>query len=321
MFKRLNRRIYLNIIIISGLLLLLIILISMVMITNMVYQTFYSMAEEKMERNISNSELYVNSALISTYNLTQDQELIEELAGEAGYSLTKKLDNLCNYSLKIDAATAYSISGKTYLSSKAKLVPSLEELKAVPEIKSFFESEAKNYVSIRKKATTKVNNYPEYPDENGIITCCYKVYQEGEVVGYIFADILPLNLYQYFDSQTDYFKNIAFIASEDGYLVNANNQNYQDYFLKAKNTTLSKDLQYLFIKKDSSFLGTTFTCAFPLSGLAVILLLIIGLMLLVASLLLLLIHFIARRFANQVTGRLDKLLIKMSADKNKILKT
>ena len=42
-----------------------------------------------MERNISNSELYVNSALISTYNLTQDQELIEELAGEAGYSLTK----------------------------------------------------------------------------------------------------------------------------------------------------------------------------------------------------------------------------------------
>ena len=90
MFKRLNRNIYLSIIIISGLLLLLIILISMVMITNIVYQTFYSMAEGKKELTISNSEL-CDSALISTYNLTQDQELITELASEAGNSLTKNL--------------------------------------------------------------------------------------------------------------------------------------------------------------------------------------------------------------------------------------
>ncbi|HHX79943.1 MAG TPA: hypothetical protein GX692_02645 [Acholeplasmataceae bacterium] len=321
MFKRLNRNIYLSIIIISGLLLLLIILISMVMITNMVYQTFYSMAEEKMERNISNSELYVNSALISTYNLTQDQELITELASEAGNSLTKKLDNLCNYSLKIDAATAYSSSGKTYLSSQAKLVPSLEELRTVPEIKAFLDSSAKSYISIRQKAITKINNYPNYPDEYGIITCCYKVFKEGEVVGYIFSDILPVNLYQYFESQDAYFKNIAFIASEEGYLVNTSNKEYQDFFLKAQNITLSKDLKHLFINKDSSFLGTSFTCAFPLARLATILFLILGLMIIIACLLLVLIHLIARRFANQVTDRLDGLLVKMSADKNKILKT
>lgn len=321
MFKRMNRHIYRSILLISGLLILLIIAITMGMITNMVYQTFYSMAEEKMERNLSDSELYVMSALTSAYNLAQDEELISELAEPAGNSLSRKLDNLCNYSLKLDGATAYSLKGNIYLSSKINGVPPLEELAENPGIRDFFASEEATFISVRKSAISEIYNNNIYPASRGIITCCHKVYRDGEVVGYIFADIIPANLYQNFD-YGDHFRNtVAFIAAEDGFLETSSNSVHGIYFEEAKRERLSRNLKYLLIRKESDLLGTNFVCAFPLAGIARTLALLFGFLLLTGFLLIFLISILGRRFSDRITGRLDKLLLRMTEDKNKILKT
>lgn len=323
MFKRMNRHIYQSILLISGLLILLVIAFTMTMITNMVYQTFYSMAEEKMERNISDCELYISSALTSTYNLAQDEELISELDHPSGNSLTKKLDNLCNYSLKIDGATAYSLDGSIYTSSKIGEVPPLEELAQDEGIKDFFASDAESFISVRRKKVAKIYNDNSYPENYGIITCCHKVYKDEKVIGYLFADILPASLYQNFDYSSDnYFHGtVCFIASENDYLESNNNLRLKNYYAEAKTKNLSGNLKYLFIQKESNLIGTTITCAFPLAGIAKTVCLIFGVLLILALVLLFIIRIIGRRFSNQVTNRLDNLLLKMTQDKNKIMKT
>jgi hypothetical protein len=280
----------------------------------MIYKNYLSMAEQKMDRNMNNCELYVSSALTSTFNLTQDQELIEELSSPTGNSLTKKLDNLCNYSLKIDGATAYSLNGRIYTSSKVTNVPILEKLREDVGIHNFLESDEKSFISVRNKQIALIYNNTVYPEEYGIITCCYKVYKNQNLVGYIFADIIPANLYQYFNpSYDDYFKNTkTFISRHEEFLSYQNNLSFISYFREAGKDKISKDLKYILITNESDYLGSSFTSIIPLSKLIISLALILGLMLLVSVILIIGIHFISKYFSSNVTERLDKLLSKMS---------
>ena len=305
MFGKLYKKIYLPLMLISIALVVFIDVFAIVVETYSLKDTYRVTAENKLESIMNSCRLYISSAEVTTYNLSLDETVIEELSSPSGTPLINKLDNACNYSLKINAVCAYSVSGNVYTSSTVRDIPDIEELKQDEGIKNFIESEKDAYVSLRTHHIAGIYNNSLYPEQAGVITCCQKVYKDGEVAGWLFTDILPVNLYSYVFSEGQFSDAVAFITTGDGYFEYNNTE--KSALLEGKHTAYFK---YSATSADGLYAITVFDGKSGYNSELAILIVV----LLVCSLVLLAgVHFVSRWVAKSVTNRLDKFLNKMNS--------
>ena len=308
MFKKLNRNIYLPIMLIAIALIILIDVISIIMLTDTLKDAHNGMDRKRVLRALDSCELYISSVASSAYNLSLDRELIEELSSPSGKSLVSKLDNTCNYSLKINAVCAYSASGEVYSSSQIANVPTVEELKMVDEIREFIEGDGSAAISLRTEYIADIYNNTSYPDKMGVVTCCRKVYDGDKVVGWIFADILPSNLYALLFSNGQFEEAVAFIAFNSGYFDYADNSSHSNLLTGSKkgyftySATSEDGLFSIILYNSKSEYKSQLT-------------LLIAVLLSFSVALAIGVHFAARFTAFSVTKRLDKLIDKMNSQK------
>ncbi len=308
MFRKLFRNIYLPIVLLAFTLIVFVDVFSVVMVTKTLSSAFFSVGRKRVSRALDSCELYINSVSASTYNLSQNGTLIEQLAGGADASLTSLLDDTCNYSLKMNGVCAYSESGKIYTSSGVSQVPALEELRQNAGIAAFLEGDAESFTSFRTECVADIYNNVAYPDEMGVITSCRKVFGEtGETVGYIFADILPSNLYDLILEREQFEDAVAFLSFGEQYFAYGGNAAHADLLEGGR----SGYFKYEAID-DAPFFLTVFEDAAPYRRQLAVL---IGALLSVSAVLAVGVHFAAMATAKSVTRRLDRLTAKMKAQK------
>ena len=182
----------------------------------------------------------------------------------------------------------------------------LDELKKSEGIAQFAEDDSQAYVSLRTENIADIYHNVSYPDELGVVTCCRKIYGEsGDVVGLIFADILPSNLYDYALSGSAFDGATVFISSGNFFFGYGGNEQSEElltgggehFRFEASSDELPLTVTVFDGKGEYNAMVWTLTGA--LGGVSVML--IIG------------VHFAAKRTATAFTSRLDKLAAKMNA--------
>lgn len=308
MFKKLYRNIYLPIMLIAVTLILFIDIFSIIMLTETLRDAYNGIDRKRISRALDSCELYISSVAASAYNLSLDYDLISELASPAGNPLVNKLDNTCNYSLKINAVCAYSANGAVYTSSQVANVPALSELKQVKEIKDFIDGDEAAAISFRTEYIADIYSNTFYPDKMGVITCCRKVFDGDRVTGWIFADILPSNLYSIILSNEQFDNPVAFISSGDIFFDYDNNSLRQN-LLSGKHNGY---FRYRAQSENGLFSITVFNGTKEyVSKLTAL----IAVLLSVTAALIICVHFAAMVTARSVTKRLDNLSDKMNQQK------
>ena len=313
MFNKTKTRIYLTLMIIAAVLIILIITPSIAMFSAMFYNTYESMAENKLDRSLSASRMFIDSVMSTTDNLALNPVIAETVNGTRTGKLTSVLDDACNYSLEINAITVYSLDGKIYASSGVLNPPTVEELKRLRDIDEFFaDDEAGDYVSLRTSEIIKAYDGTPYDAQAGIISCCRKIYGEnGNVTGYIFTDVFPKTLFGYYGFSGDprLKDSIAMVTFDGGCFISENTPHDAEYLAAATHTVVKSRLVISSIR---NFYGGTVRIAVPVAPLygniAVIscITVLCGIALLVAT------HFVAKANADRVCARLNGLLIKMT---------
>lgn len=306
MFSRLYRNIYLPIVLIAFALIVFTDVFSLFMLTDMLKDAYNEIGQKRVARSLDSCELYISSAAASTYNLSVDNDLIEELSSPTGKPLVEKLDNVCNYSLKINAVCAYSANGAVYTSSGVSQVPTLDELKTVKTIAEFLEGNESATLSFRTEAIADIYGNVYYPDGMGVITCCRKVFRDDAVVGWIFTDVLPANLYGVVFSNGQFENAVAFISANGTYFSYAGNSENEALLSGAH----SGYFKYEAAADDGTFALAVFESTKAYATQVSILSAAIALtsILLAAG-----VHFAADFTAKSLTARLEKLVCKMNS--------
>lgn len=308
-----GKKIYATLMIIAAVLIALIITPSILMFSGMFYNTYESMAKNKLDRSISAGRMHIDSIMSTTEKLALNPVIAEALSGNRTDSLTSVLDGARTYSIYINAITVYGTDGKIHTSSGVISPPTIGELCNRPDISDFFaDDEADDYVSLRSSEIIKAYDYTPYDENNGIISCCRKVYAaDGSLCGYIFSDVFPKSLFAYFGSEDDQrLKNsVAMVAFNGGYLVSEGSDN-DDKYLNAPADTIVAGR--LIVSSIRNFYGGTVRLAVPVSPLYTNITLIAAAITACGGILITATHFIASATARSVTGRLNRLLVKMN---------
>lgn len=303
---------------IALLLVVLIVAPSIFLFTNIFYSTYESMAKNQLDRGISAGRMFLDSIMSTTDNLALNRQLIETLDGTRSGSLTPLLDSTCTYSLDIAAITVYGENGAVYTSSGVTNPPGAAELASLADIAEFFADEdADEYVSLRTSAIIKAYDNAPYDARAGIISYCRKVYAEdGSVLGCIFADIFPHELFERFnmtDGGAD--GSVILIAFGGGHFSSEGGDAAQEYLRAEADTSVGGRLV---IASTRNFYGGTIRAAVPLAPFYQNTLLIAAIILLCGGALLYAAHWIARIAADWVTNRLNGLLQQMIESSRKI---
>lgn len=306
MFKNLYRKIYLPIILIAIALILFVDVFAIILQSNTLKTAYRAMGEKRIARAMDSYELYISSAAAFTYNLSLDEDIVAKLNSPEAKSIIDKLNTACNYSLKMDAVSLYSLDGAVYTSSTVTQPPTLDELKSDPEINAFFSGDDDNAISMRTSHIADIYNNVVYPEKMGVISVCQKVYDGDVVKGVIFTDILPANLYEYIFAEGQFKDAIAFIYTENGYFEYNDNSSHVD-LLNEKNANYFK---YSETADKGLFTITVFDSKKDYNiSIAKLLAILIG----ASAILIIAVVFAARYTAKSVTNRLDKLSEKMSS--------
>lgn len=306
MFKKLYFKIYLPIYLLTICLIVFFNVFSITMSEKTLLEAYHGIDQKRISRTLDSCELYISSVSSSVNNLSIDKDLINELAISNNYALINKLDKVCNYSLKINAVCAYSKSGRVYNSSNVAGVPSLSELMEVSDINEFILSDLDNMISFRVTNIADVYNNTSYPENMGVITYCKKVYNNDEVVGWIFADILPYNLYNYLFSDEQFSNCIAYLSSNDikfDFFT-------QDGSIDASKLDEAKYFKYTAGSDDELFTLTVYNDKTNFTNRLSI---ISGVIIFISLILMVLSFFVCRKIALSVTNKLDNLVKKMES--------
>ncbi len=313
MFNKTKKKIYGSLMAAAALLIALIAAASIAVFWGMFGDVCLSMAKGRLDRSISASRLYLDSIMSTTHTLALNREITAALEGGAG-NLTEALDAARNYSLYINGITVYGTDGSVYASSGIYGVPDTEQLRGNAGIAGFWDdADSDEYVSVRNDCVVKAYDGVPYDGSAGIVSCCSKVYSdEGELLGCIFADVFPESLFGYFSFSGDkrLEGSAAVIAFDGGYLCSEGAAAGEKYMLAGSGAITDGRLV---ISSARNFYGATVSIAVPLlplySDVAVTAAAITG----CGAALLAATHFISARIAGAVAGRLNGLLVKMTA--------
>jgi len=183
----------------------------------------------------------------------------------------------------------------------------------------FADGEATEYVSLRNSDIIKAYDNNPYDERTGIISCCRKIYGEsGSVIGYIFSDIFPKNLFGYFsfDSDARLKNSTAMLTFDGGYFISEKSDKAQDYLTAATDTIVNSRL---IISSVRNFYGGTVRVAVPVAPFYGNVAIISSIIILCGAALITATHFIAKLIADRVTKRLDALLDKMTLSARQLL--
>ncbi len=209
---------------------------------------FKNLTDSQKQRTVSNAEsgvrslsFYFSTAMGFVENCAKNPDVVDAVTGKSLSNITPKLNELCDYALKIDGVTLYGYNGYTAYSAGVGAPPSLESLKSVEDIDTFISSEDITFVSVRNDAVCGTYHSNLYPAEKGVVSCMAKVY-DGDAVGLIVADILPETLCsgrlnsESFDSKSAVFLIGTSIITDD--------EVFKKYYAETQPFTNTKDGKY-----------------------------------------------------------------------------
>lgn len=307
MFDKLYKKIYYPFFLLTVALILFIDAMTTVVQIRTMSDTYTVTGEKKITQIMNSLKLYISSAETSTYNLSLDETVIDELYSPSGESLTRRLEDTCNYSLKINAIYAYSHTGNVFASATVAQVPTLETLRQDDGIAAFLDGENRSYISLRTEHMAGIYGNSRYDESMGVITCCRKVYKDDLLVGWIFTDILPSNLYSYVFGEGLFEDAIAFIQCNDVYFRYSDNYEHEALLTSLRHGDYFRYSQQ---SEDGLYTLTVFDSKADYYGKLTIMM---AVMATTSVILIVAVHFGARAIARSVTARLDKFLAKMNA--------
>lgn len=321
MFSETRRKIYNTLMIIAAALIALIMTPSIILFSDMFFDTYLSMAKNKLDRCISASRILIDSVMATTGNLALNPVIAETLEGVRSASLTSVLDGARTYSVYINAITVYGVDGKIFTSSGVINPPTVEELSRRRDIAEFFaDDESSEYVSLRTSEIIKAYDNAYYNSDAGIISCCHKIYDRDKTVcGYIFSDIFPESLFENFGFSDDprLKDSIAMIVFYGGYFASGNFGNTA-YLTAAPDAIVENRL---IVSSIRNFYGGLARIAVPVNSLYENIAIISVSVIVCGALLMTATHFIAKANASAVSSRLNGLLKKMTLSTERISKT
>lgn len=311
MFKKLYKKITVSIKLLSAVFLFITATASIAVIGGNLYNLNLKIARETVEKAVNGCEFYMESVKNSIINLSKNETIIKKLKEDKALPVTAILNEYCTYSLTINGITLYSLDGGVYTSAKMTSAPTLEELSDVDGIGAFLNNEEKDFLSVRSCAVAKIYDDTVYSSEFGIITYFRKVYDGGDVCGYIAADVQPVILYNQFLSFVNSSDSIySFIGTSSGYFsAPTGNSLIKDYTIGRKGIYR---LRYLVLEHDflaSSTLVTMISLDDYYGDMAII----SGAIILVCTLLMLAVNALSKLIAAGIVCRLDNILIKMQS--------
>lgn len=286
--------------------------ISGMAISDMLMNTYESLAHQKLDRGVSACKNYVRSVLVSVSNIARS-------APAVSFALSEDVDAPPNLgsSKETAAVSLYSLDGRIYSTDGANGVPTLDELSADPDFNDFFTLELDEFVSLRTHAVTEEYGGKPYDENAGIVSCCHKIYgEDGAVIGFVVADVFPSALYRYFDfSDDDTFGGSVSVIrlNETNYFPFENNSEYLSDFaaVGSMQSRESKDGKYLMMTSPRNFFDGTITVGFSLGNHRFNVIAAISVIVVVCLAAICAVHFAARAFAAHTDKRLCRLLDKM----------
>ena len=241
MFQKTKKRFYRTLMLIALLLVVLIVAPSIFLFTNIFYSTYESMAKNQLDRGISAGRMFVDSIMSTTDNLALNRQLIETLDGTRSGSLTPLLDSTCTYSLDIAAITVYGENGAVYTSSGVTNRRARRSWHRSPTSPNFSRTRTRTNTSrCARPRSSRRTTTPPTTRGRGIISYCRKVYAEdGSVLGCIFADIFPHELFERFnmtDGGAD--GSVILIAFGGGHFSSEGGDAAQEYLRAEADTSV-----------------------------------------------------------------------------------
>ncbi|MBO5328520.1 MAG: cache domain-containing protein [Clostridia bacterium] len=322
MFNKIRAGLYRSLMLIAAIFTVAMIVPSIIIFSTTLYQSYEDMAISKIDRSITDCRSFVNSVMTSTDNLAANTTVKQTLNGEnITNSLTEILDNACNYSIKINAITVYDLNGNVYTSSGVSGSPELAELKNNAYLAEFFDDEdSQEYISLRTEYLTKIYDNAPYDANQGILSCCKKVYSDsGDLLGYVFSDIFSSALFNYFNYSNDtYFNNsAAIIKYGGGYLASDLYSKYNEKMVNAETSiSVTRIAGRMIVPSSRNFYGGTVYVAVPLTAFYQTVAILSVLFVTLGAVVLLLVHVISKKNARKITDKLDELYDKMDTEIN-----
>ncbi len=163
-----------------------------------IVSNLYNTQKAKSVSNCNSAAKMASTYLLQVMSFvenTASRSALAQAASGGEHDATQELNQLCNYSIKIDGATLYGYDGHMIYSSELGAPPALEELKREADILAFLEGEGQTHVSVRVTHVAGVYNRTYYNSANGVISCMAKIYKDGIACGVLVADVLPETLF------------------------------------------------------------------------------------------------------------------------------
>ncbi len=194
MFDRLKKRIFNSIFLLCLVFAVAVSTISYIVIVSNLYDAQIAKSNSNCGSAAKMASTYISQAMRFVENTAARRSLSLALTG-GEYDVSQDLNRLCNYAVKIDGATLYGYDGHMSYSAELGAPPTLEELKAQPDILAFLEGNERTHISVRASAVAGVYNRTHYNAASGVISCMAKIYAGAEPCGILVADILPETLF------------------------------------------------------------------------------------------------------------------------------
>lgn len=318
MFKKLQKHIYVCLMMISFVMVGITVITSTYLTAQSLNNSYVNIAADRLKRDIDSCSMYIYSVQISAADIAGNDTVVNVITGGGSSSLTQILDDACNFAMEITAITLYSADGRTYTSSGINDIPSYTELENVDGFRDFLSGEDSSFVSVRTDTIARIYNGNSYNGNMGIITCFEKIFDDGgNYSGVVAADILPQALYDIITasdsgSQTN---STPLITVGDTYLISTDNSLYAAEMAEVKSSkTKSSDGKYVFITSDETLYGCRVINAVILSPLHKDIIIESAIIIAAGIIVEICVHFVSLVIARQITKRLDRLYYKMEKD-------
>ena len=321
MFTKTQKRIYNTLMGISAILVVLIITAAATILPGLFFNAYKSQATNKLDRSFYAARVYVDSVMSTVDNLAANTQVIDAVTSGSANGITTLLDDARTYGNYINAVTLYGASGKVYANSDVVNPPTLSRLKQDAHIADFIaDDNATDYVSVRTDAVAEAFGNTPYDSERGIVSYCRKIYDNNAVVGYIFADLFPETIFDYFDFGADSHLggSITILSYDGGYIANDNIELAEQYINAPNNKVTNK---HLVLTAMRNFYGGTIRIVVPMTPYYRVTIVVLCLIVAVGIMLIILTHFIAKRNAQNVSDRLDNLLVKLTESTERFTQT
>lgn len=294
MFSKLNKKIFGSIFWLAFVFVTALSLISTYVIVNNFYDTYSRMLESNVKQAALDCESYFQSVSNFTKSTAQRGEIVEALTGGSTDNVSRILNTLCTSSAEIAGAILYGVDGKVFYSTGVGDVPALAEVLAVQVLNDFFNGDEASCVSIRNTAMPKVYNTYPYDENNGIVSSICKVFDGDNVVGYLFADILPAQLFLSKLTLSGYANSAMIIRSKD---IVISSQSQQTTAFISVSTEFNGNDRLIVLVSNGGFYRRCAT--------------VVGVLMLADIICMLAVWAVAKRIANKITIPLDNLHARM----------